>query len=568
MKTSTLLWLLLFLNLKLFAQSSTYATKADSLYSILPRMHDTLQVETLMEMGQEKLPSSKEEGIALFYKAIEKAKEIDYPVGLAYAYALTGTYQVHYFNDFNKAKLFLDSALSIKHQGRKQRQILYLVSMWHSMKGELEISHQYLTEAIRINGKKNDATTALLYEVMGYNLGKIGRKRESIIYFKKATGIYKDLNKTRSLAAVLNNTSQAYMDLEEYDSAQHGFEQVYAIEKQFGNPLDNPSLLQNLGTIFLNRNQPDTAYRLFHAGLAAAKRSNLQYAIQMGYSGLGFYHLNHSLDSALFYGRSLLSFSKGTQYSWMEDANLILSNAHAQMAHFDSAYIYQKNYIAFHDSLLQEKAMREIAELEIKFDVEKKAAEIEALQMMRKNEVWQRRAIYIIWALTLLIAIEVILIFRSRIQAKKKELNQKNIQLMQYTRTMLEKTEMADRLNAELKQFQESQSTTYEKSDKISQIMNLAILTDDDWEEFKLLFEQAHKNFFADLRIKFPDLTAAETRLAALLKLNLSTREMANMLGISVESANKARYRLRKKLDIPHEKDLKEFLDEAVEVDT
>ena len=74
------------------------------------------------------------------------------------------------------------------------------------------------------------------------------------------------------------------------------------------------------------------------------------------------------------------------------------------------------------------------------------------------------------------------------------------------------------------------------------------ILTDKDWMKFKSIFEEVYKNFFFKLKSKQLCLTEGEVRLAALTKLDLSTKEMAHMLGISPNSINKSRYRLRKKL--------------------
>jgi DNA-binding CsgD family transcriptional regulator len=83
------------------------------------------------------------------------------------------------------------------------------------------------------------------------------------------------------------------------------------------------------------------------------------------------------------------------------------------------------------------------------------------------------------------------------------------------------------------------------------------------YRDTNLQGEQVHRNFFAELKIKYPTLTQAETRLAALVRLSITTREMANMLGISVDSANKARYRLRKKLGLQPEQDLQQIFGDA-----
>jgi DNA-binding CsgD family transcriptional regulator len=70
------------------------------------------------------------------------------------------------------------------------------------------------------------------------------------------------------------------------------------------------------------------------------------------------------------------------------------------------------------------------------------------------------------------------------------------------------------------------------------------------WEEFELRFEQVHESFYNNLTEKHPDLTSRDKRLCALLKLNLTSKEISQITGQSSKSVENARTRLRKKLDI------------------
>ena len=83
---------------------------------------------------------------------------------------------------------------------------------------------------------------------------------------------------------------------------------------------------------------------------------------------------------------------------------------------------------------------------------------------------------------------------------------------------------------------------------------------DRDWDEFKLRFEQIERSFFTTLAEKYPQLSKTDVRICALVRLNLSSKEIAGMLHITPESVNKSRYRLRKKLELPKEQDLDQFI--------
>ena len=73
---------------------------------------------------------------------------------------------------------------------------------------------------------------------------------------------------------------------------------------------------------------------------------------------------------------------------------------------------------------------------------------------------------------------------------------------------------------------------------------------DEIWEEFEVRFKQVYSTFYEKLRIDFPDLTPSELKLCALLRLNLSTKEICELSGQRPSSLDVARYRLRKKLGL------------------
>jgi DNA-binding CsgD family transcriptional regulator len=87
-----------------------------------------------------------------------------------------------------------------------------------------------------------------------------------------------------------------------------------------------------------------------------------------------------------------------------------------------------------------------------------------------------------------------------------------------------------------------------------------AARTEAKWRQFKLLFEAVHPDFWSHLAQQYPTLSTHESRLVVLLRMNLSTKEIADVLGISPQSANTARYRLRKKLSLQPDQELEAFV--------
>ena len=81
-----------------------------------------------------------------------------------------------------------------------------------------------------------------------------------------------------------------------------------------------------------------------------------------------------------------------------------------------------------------------------------------------------------------------------------------------------------------------------------------------DWERFANHFDNVHKDFLRRLKESHPKLTPNELKLSAYLRMNLSSKEIAQLMKISVRGVELGRYRLRKKLQIPTETNFFDFL--------
>ena len=132
----------------------------------------------------------------------------------------------------------------------------------------------------------------------------------------------------------------------------------------------------------------------------------------------------------------------------------------------------------------------------------------------------------------------------------------KNKELATSTLKLIEKDELLVNLRDKLNNRQGSLDAR-----EVKQIVR-AIRTDtlQNWEEFEARFTAVNRDFYQRLRRAFPKLTQGDHKVCALIKLNFSSKEMAKLLGISVESVHTTRYRLRKKLQLGRQDNLGEFI--------
>lgn len=84
--------------------------------------------------------------------------------------------------------------------------------------------------------------------------------------------------------------------------------------------------------------------------------------------------------------------------------------------------------------------------------------------------------------------------------------------------------------------------------------------SDEDWNRFSLYFDEVHNNFLSTLKTRYPQLSPTDLKLCAYLRLNLSSKEIAQLLNISLKGVEVSRYRLRKKLNLATEVNLHDFL--------
>lgn len=145
------------------------------------------------------------------------------------------------------------------------------------------------------------------------------------------------------------------------------------------------------------------------------------------------------------------------------------------------------------------------------------------------------------------------------IQIKNEKLNQeidnKSRELAISTMSIIKKNEF---LNAIKTQLQDSK--TPQQVISVIKTIDRNINNEDDWKFFEDAFNNADKEFLKKIKTTHPDLTPNDLRLCAYLRLNLSSKEIAPLLNISVRSVEVKRYRLRKKMDLPHEMGLTDYI--------
>ncbi|MGC9151315.1 MAG: triple tyrosine motif-containing protein [Microbacter sp.] len=142
------------------------------------------------------------------------------------------------------------------------------------------------------------------------------------------------------------------------------------------------------------------------------------------------------------------------------------------------------------------------------------------------------------------------------------ELTLKSKELANSTLSIIKKNDILLTIKEELVNQKKQLGIQYPKKyfEKLVRIIDENLSSEDDWTVFQSNFDRIHDQFFIKLHERYPELTTNDLRLCAYLRLNLTSKDIANLMNISVKGVEAGRSRLRKRLHIPSEKNLAEFM--------
>jgi hypothetical protein len=144
----------------------------------------------------------------------------------------------------------------------------------------------------------------------------------------------------------------------------------------------------------------------------------------------------------------------------------------------------------------------------------------------------------------------------------KAELASKKRELANAALSLVYKNEVLQKLSTEISKLKDQKGNSLSEIQyrKLQKIIDEAMNDERDWDIFESTFNDAHENFFKKLKAGHPHLVPNDLKLCAFLHMNMSSKEIASLLNISLRGVEIRRYRLRKKLRIPHDQNIVTYL--------
>ena len=194
----------------------------------------------------------------------------------------------------------------------------------------------------------------------------------------------------------------------------------------------------------------------------------------------------------------------------------------------------------------QQNKYKRLQQLKLQEQQRKYAEEQKQLQLQHQLEIQQSEK-------------QIIELRNEKLQS---EVEHKNSELASSAMNLVQKKEMLSKLKEDLVQYKAAPdaSKATKEFQKILKLIDKELDHNEEWEQFAVHFDSVHTNYLKKLKDQYPSLTTSDLKLAAYLRLNLSSKEIAQLMNISIRGVETSRYRLRKKLELPNEMNLFDHL--------
>lgn len=469
---------------------------------------------------------------------------------------------------------------------------MILHSQAEQLLGNFDLSIKNLYDTQKYINPSNKRQTAQLYSLMGRVYSKLGDYNKGIELNDKATSIFKSLGDSASVAGCYNERGVMHYLLDEFRVAERFLQRALDINRAQRNLKE---IATNLNNLCLYQGDTEKKLSLIQEAIAINKNLDAQWSLGENYNNMGKqYYFGEQ------YPQALEALQKAYEYARNIGAKeLICDNyeysswVYAAIGDYKQAYTRLSQMYALSKELQSSNKLRNI-EQEIsykRYQDQKYATEMQ--EQTYKIELLKRNLWFLGSVLVLGLAFSIFLykwykrrkglqLIEARYQLElsqrelselklhQQELELQNIQnaldssqqeVTSFAVFLRSRNELLDKIREMIKEgYKMDNQTLIPHLKKVNAYISQYQSGDKTNNALLLNIEDKSKEFIERLTKEHPNLTQGEKYLATMLRVNLSTKEISMISGNSPKTINMNRYRLRKALNLPTEKDLVEYL--------
>ncbi len=401
---------------------------------------------------------------------------------------------------------------------------------------------------------------------------RMGLNEKALEYGKTGLRQARESADTEAEADMLLLMGAAHYKLGTTDSAFLLYDQAYGLARANDLPRQAYDARYSAASAYSDLSNYELSNKLIREIQADPAFGHLGTDPRVGYLlGKNYLHTFRYDSSIFFASPAFRQAQEQNDITLISLASSVLAEAYEQKKDIKNALLYSRAYHAVQDTLFSQAQQTSFNELHARLETmeqesQKIAIEKEAAHDKLVARIWlfAAAAVVIVSVLTVFIVIGW---YKNEEKKKKlKELQLKSeidlgqSKLYKQTLHMIHVNNNLEQLEAELRKIKADMPGKSSGIDSIISTIHATKSLDKEWEKFDNYFARVHFSFYEGIVTKYPQLSSYELRICSLLKLGLSNKEIATIMGIEQKSIRMAKYRLKKKLGLGEEEDVDDFL--------
>lgn len=562
------------------------------------RNPDTTQIKLLLDQAWTSMYTNPDSTLLLGQQALELSQSGPLPAWQAKSMNLIAiSYWVT--TEYDSALHWLDQTKEVYLQSNDSSGLASTYNnygLFYSSMGYFELAlANYMLAKPLIEDHLPSIKHITFYNNIANIYQEIEDDETAITYYQKAFQIALEHPTAGDTALLHNNLGLLYRDMKNGRMATFHLSRAISALKAQNNPVQLVDALCNYGGWLALEEEFEKADSLYREALIVAEEVQNPFALGSTWLKIGELETRRGRypESIAAAEKALALLGERQGLKVQMAVYELLAVANHKNKTFEAAYDNQFIVLNLRDSILDAEKVRSMGELTMKYETELKDRKIESLHQQEELSQWQKGALATTIGLVLVIAL---LIFRRQraairrekaLQEKTKEaaeakqalaevklkaaalkqerlqetINHKSKEISNLAMGIIRHHELLQNLDKNLQTIRKKANSEVKPEIQDMSVMVISHMSlEKERQDLQLYIEEAEQQFFQILDERFPQLTARERRLCALIRMGYSSKEIAALFNINASSVDMGRYRLRKKLDPEMQITLNEFL--------
>ena len=526
--------------------TNLFALNVDSLINVAAKLNGLEQATAYEKIGQhyydqDYIESAKE----YFKRSFMKAQAANYPNGQMSA--LRGLLRIAYFKEDS-------TSLSIEY-------------------------------AARIEGLSVEHNNTLMKAYVLHHYARTDKenKEKSLERYTRALQLFQETGKKESMGVVYKELGEAYLDTLP-DMAYQYFQKNLGIATDLGKQDDIHLARSNMSTALIAMGQYKDARKFCARSIELAEATNDQDFLAYNYllTAVSYKKEKDYLKAIEFADKGKLICEANNLMNRKQYTYQLLKEIYNERGNYQEAFDFFKKEKQIEEAIAKRESAEKVARVKAESKLQSKLKEIKSQEQVDYYKNMAKNAGLIFFATLAGILYMFNAKRKLKVQLQKEELEKlkveqmleteererlkerlghKERELASNTMFLIQKNQMLTDLKEKIKGMKNIGDENVRKQvNSLDRNITMNMDFDNDWEKFRLHFNEVHPNFFEKIRNVNKALNPNETRLCAYIRMDLATKEIAQLSGISPDSVQKNRYRLKKKLGLDKSINLIDFI--------